>query len=497
MDQILLFIKYRIKNFIIFLFPLIIFSIILYGRLNTHIFDTGCPTYLANMIWKLHDQGFPATFLGAPQIAANYHQLPLIAASILTGILSIHPIEALSILLFSSGILLFILASFVAKEKYKSYLVPWILLIFITSASIPLEFTQSNVLIGESLSWHSYVGILDHLSGSTWSIGLIFLLLIIWLHNRKYGFHLSIFSLSFLIITNPTIFTIAIISILIFEFLNSKKSILKVIALITLYYLSKHIPSVFLSGENYAVPVIFLRIFSDAFISNIIDVVKYTPLITLCILPLAIYNLYTKHNSLVEYILIFSILFPIFFGFNNIDDWDNKHKFIILAIFVSFFVFINFIKIHNNKNILILLVFINITSIPALYNMYKTRIDITNIKMPIKYYDVGDPKLLKFLGDYKNTMLWPYPSDLNKCVYFKNIHTNSSVSIAGFYFDNFLLSNDYEERIKIESKWYRNNYNIKDKYSNYKNFIIIPNDKMDNFLVTEKKFLKVAKFFFL
>jgi hypothetical protein len=150
-----------------------------------------------------------------------------------------------------------------------------------------------------------------------------------------------------------------------------------------------------------------------------------------------------------------SFFFPLVFWIENINQWDNFYRFVLISSFCSIFVWIAILNnksLHQIRALLLVTALISLAlSIPANINQIANRMSNS---WHLSYNFPSDQLEMAsfFRNQDKRVMLWPYPApNDHKCG--NNFSDLTGVAIAGFYFNNFLLSGAVEEQIEKENSW--------------------------------------------
>lgn len=152
-------------------------------KLSWGFFDGNCPTYSLNLIEQIASGIYPASFPGAPEIPANYHQGTLWLTAQLSNYLAIPASPSLKLVLLVFGTLSVIIPASLALQKLSS---PTAILLII-AAYFSASFTNINTwpLTIQSVHWYSYISLFEYLSSPSWPIGLCLFSLIAILCYRN------------------------------------------------------------------------------------------------------------------------------------------------------------------------------------------------------------------------------------------------------------------------------------------------------------------------
>ena len=351
---------------------LLCINIYLFLRIRWDIFDLYCPTFLLNLLDKISENRLVIDHLGIPNIPFNYHFFSLYLASIFKNI-GFSSISALTILIVISFNLCFfalIVYSLDLKKLLKKnlFLLPFFIIINLFSSS------GYSLLNNYQFSYFSYLSVAEYFLSISWPISFLilscqFLILKKFIkedrlphqNSQKISSRKKIYLLSALTIIplpfiNPTAFIVSSISHITFYFikfiiprsdLKFKISIRSIILFLTLnlpiiisYILSKYIfISTLYSSDLYDKTFISLGIYSFKGILHFLIILTPTFYLSILTLNKKVFN--PGNISLPLIFSLISFIVPFLIHFEQINLWDNIHKFALLASFSSIFLLID------------------------------------------------------------------------------------------------------------------------------------------------------------
>ena len=347
-------------------------NIYLFLRIRWDIFDLYCPTFLLNLLDKISKNRLVIDHFGIPNIPFNYHFFSLYLASIFKniGFSSISALTILIVISFNFCFFALLIYSVDLKKLFKKnlFLLPIFIIINLFSSS------GYALLNNYQFSYFSYLSVAEYFLSISWPISFLilscqFLILkqcikedqLPYRNSQKISSRKKIYLLSTLTIIplpfiNPTVFFVSSISHISFYFTNfilprsnlkfkiNIKSIIIFLILnlpiFTSYILSKYIfISALYSSELYDKTLISLGVYSFKGILHFLIIL--TPTFYLSILTL---NKKVFNPGKISLPLIFSLtsfILPLLIHLEQINLWDNIHKFALLASFSSIFLLID------------------------------------------------------------------------------------------------------------------------------------------------------------
>jgi hypothetical protein len=480
-------------------------------RLNHGLFDLICPTNLLGLVTQVAGGKFPASFISFPDFAMNYHQGFIFLAGTLSYITGILPTTSIKYLYLALFILFTIsLTAYFISISSKYYFLPVLLLLF--NSSISPKFVIDR-------GWANYVNVAEYLTSNSWPLALLGFVLILFLlsdyqNNFRSQSRLFLFALC-LSTVNASVFSLLLISSVLFLLVNfpnlvkkwegQKTLLISGFFLVLGFVIPKFVPSAFLVGANYDHPIYVLKIFNIGLTEYAISSAWYVFLSS----PLALMGLYCAQAAIrkrkddffgyLSILLITSYFFPLLILFKNINDWDNIHKFAIFNILLSALIVVVSLnperKILNRKPALIGLIGCLLLSLPADYDLAKSRFSLDFGRLI--YPDSSIFDITSFLKNQSNkNMLLPFKmddGDMCKDDSFAAIAQYSGFYLKNNYHNNFLLSPKLESQY-AEDNWWTNYIEIDQKLRNLSEneYIIIKKIDRDEFLRSVAPFKKTG-----
>lgn len=395
---------YLSKFKIVLIFSFAILATFLFClRLNYGIFDLFCPTYLLQMVTQVSRGNFPVSFMSYPNFAANYHQGFIYLSGVVSYFMGISPFWAIKgTLVFLFFVIMILLQLLALKFNNKYFFLPVLLTIFSTSATLTWYKVEMN--------WWVYLSVFEYIGSNSWPLSIIVLLLLVFyldnnfdtLNFRKISVIMALMLATSTI--NATVFSVLLISFIGCVFINIlsdiKAKIFKnnlliyayiIFLILILYFIPRFFVSAFLVGQHYDSTHLALRILDGDYFNQIKGYIKLTGPIILAGLVGSFFSVKKlKEKPVIKLLVIFllsSFVFPIIFKFNNIEYWDNFHKFIIINIFISIIIITMLLPIlDSSKNhfIWFLVIISMLCGIPAVYNLfvYRTSFNFFNYSTP-------------------------------------------------------------------------------------------------------------------
>ena len=194
-----------------------------------------------------------------------------------------------------------------------------------------------------------------------------------------------------------------------------------------------------------------------------------------------------------------SFFFPMAFKLNGVDDWDNSHKFVVLTSFSSIFLLIKYFegrptRLHLKKNYLLMLLAVFLISAPANFNDVTSRLNpaLSSLLTKTKTTELSD-----FLNKSSSRkMLWVYHTkDFDFCGNFTSTLSETTAAAAGYYGNNFLLSNAREKSIEEDRVFFEKiPYQTLKRNSALEHIVIVSADKLRYF--EQEETYRARKFYF-
>lgn len=465
----------NIKKGIFLLCIIALIFLALLFKLSWGFFDGNCPTYSLNLIEQIASGIYPASFPGAPEVPANYHQGTMWITAQLSNYLAISPSSSLKVVILLFGTLSVIIPTSLALWKLS----PTNAMLLIIAAYFSASFPNINTwpLTIQSVHWYSYISLFEYLSSPSWPIALsLFGVIAALSYNKK------ISALNFLVIAltldalivffNAVVYStgictiITLILISIFYAARKKELIPLPHAIIGVCFLAlalivpRYATSAITSSAHYDPVKLALRIQDRDAVKVLLQYLQLHTFLNITTLIPAGYLIrkskgITHHFLPLLYLICF--FFPIIFWLKNVDTWDNLHKFVIFSSYLSTFIWISFIQSDKTSSIKKYILLGScltslILSFPANYNQLFSRFQFARISI-IDRTPSGHEDLRNFIGKQKQrVMFWAYPKP-NPCGELSPIVDTTPAAFSGHYSSNFLLSKELEEKIGLESDW--------------------------------------------
>ncbi len=449
-------------------------------HLGWGLFDSGCPTYTLNLVRQVERGLFPATFPGVPEWPANYHQGGVYLAGNVARHLNIDPEDAIRLITFVFGFLTFASLIMLANRSRHKLLAVLVVIAGYFSASFPND--QIVPLNPSSVGWYTYISLFEYLNSFSWPIAL-FAITIYYIFEKKSNY--LIYPLLLLLpIFNATSFAVVYIGALLrycigiansSEKFSARNLVVNFSLFAVCYLLPLFYTSAYSLGEGYERVALRFSIFKDDAISFLFGYIKLYSLFALFGLWGSMLQILKGKKSLFPILCLVAFLFPFIFYVEQINNWDNMHKFVLLTNFFSVFVLLDVLNDRRSYNSTLWLgclasLFI---SIPANYNFLKTRIDWS-------YKINSTPSQSEIISNYINSlngrkMIWHWGEN-EICSPFSKIVSETGSSFAGYYSENFLISPDIEHWVKKERYWYTSE-NFKELIARHKmleHLVVVP-----------------------
>jgi hypothetical protein len=439
-----------------------IFAYLLMRRIIWHIFDTSCPTYTLNMINQVINGKYPASFPGAPDIPANYHQGHIFLSAGIGKVFNFDSLISLRITILIFSVFGFWMLTHASAKSIGSVKGPIIILACYLITSFPtVETWPINLGVA---GWYEYVSLFEYLVSPSWPVSLFICIWTLLRIKESQDVHVS--TLILLIVLpffNATLFTLIFVSYVLFlatQFFASKNCPIKMVKILRyllfsclIYFAKNYMLSAFLNGEQYESPRIIFRLTQDNFKTFVLN---YMQLQT----PLIFFGLYLSvkvvkrkivdHLLFFSYFLVSAAFFPLFFEIKNVSPWDNSHKFVIAVNFAIILLLIKYYELHTfpsiNKKAFSTIILLVCFSLPSQINLFETRLN-SNIGTFLKEQKTSNLSNY-FTSNELREMLWFYSADqFNICASATQILDETDVAAAGFYASSFLLSENREKEI--------------------------------------------------
>jgi hypothetical protein len=249
------------------------------------------------------------------------------------------------------------------------------------------------------------------------------------------------------------------------------------------------IVSAFKVGIDYEQPKVSFRLGSAGYWDfQFFYLNLQTPLVFVGFAAIArmILNRYRGVGWFFVLFFLTSFFFPIVFKLNEVDDWDNSHKFVVLTSFSSILLLIKYFEgdstgFHLKKSSFYIILAVFLIAAPSNFNDVTSRLN---------------PALSSLLTEHKNTelsnflnkgtskkMLWVYDTkNFDICGDFTKILDETSAGAAGYYWNNFLLSNAREKSIEEDRTFFKKiPYKTLKRNAAFEHIVIVPADKLRHF----------------
>jgi hypothetical protein len=454
------------------------------------------------MINQIRNGKFPASFPGAPEVTANYHQGHLAVSAVIGELLKIDSLSALRIciVVFSTAGF-YLLASKSARVFGRGFGGAVILFCYLISSFPNAQTWPMNT---NGLGPYEYLSIFEYLVSPSWPIA-IFICALTFMSIQESN-QITVRVLILLLVLpffNATLFTTIFIALsmhlfaeLLSKFRQKKQTniiLLQISFMICLYIAKNYTISAFKVGEDYDSPGIGVRLFQDTWPSFVSYYLKLqTPLVIVGLAIVVRIILKTKKLDFYSYFFLTSLFFPIVFEIQGVDFWDNSHKFVLASGFSTIILILKYYEVNtlpSKRIVLCILLGLTLLNLPSQYNDIKTRWN-TDIA---KIFSVEKPtELSEYLNQIRGKqMLWLYSKGtLDICGPLTRILNETNASAAGFYWSNFLLASKWEVAAVKDSEFYRilptKSLNL---YSDYQHLVVVPLELVNQFKI-ESEFEK-------
>ena len=483
------------------------FCFLLLMKISWHIWDTGCPTFTLNMINQIRNGKFPASFPGAPDVSANYHQGHLLVSATVGNLLRIDSLNALRLCILFFSVMGFFLLSKAYSRVFGTTLGLVIILLFYLISSFPNA--QTWPLNPNVLGPYEYLSLFEYLVSPSWPIAILICIMVFTnicdSNQTKSRVAILLIVLPFF---NATLFTVIFATYFLYLTVelrsqikkrsNIKVTFLYLLFTTSIYFLKNYTLSAFRGGRDYESPKIGLRLFQENWLDFTFSYLNLqTPLILIGIVVSIKILLKPSDLNFYAYLFLIGLVFPVLFEIQGVNFWDNAHKFVITSSFTTIIIVLKYYEkypIPSKRMLFLIFISLTILNASSQFNDIKTRwqgniVDSLQIEEPSR------------LSNYLNgidgqKMVWLYRKEkLDICDPFTKVINQTDVAAAGFYASTFLLSPERESRVLNDSVFYKilpietlkNN-------SRYNHIVVVP-EKMDKHFQTEPEFVK-SKFIF-
>lgn len=487
------------------------FIILLAMKIAWGVFDNGCPTFTLNMINQIKSGKFPASFPAAPDIPANYHQAHLIISAIVSNIFHLDSLQALKIFILFFSVIGFSILAQASRRSMGNFFGPITVLTCYVASSFPNSETWT--FTSKELDWYEYLSLFQYLVSPSWPLTIFFCsLTLVRITGEEQLMKRMPLLLIILIPVNATAFSILFSTYLIylsfqtFESFRKSRSLFKYLTqaliLFAIYLLKGFTVSAFKVGVDYEQPAVSFRPSSPGYWGfQLFYLNLQTPLILIgfAVIARMVLNRYKGVAWFFVLLFLTSFSFPVIFKLNGVDDWDNSHKFVVLTSFSSILLLIKYFegrstRFRLKKNYLLILLAVVLIAAPSNFN------DVTSRSNPALSYLLTKSKNTE-LSDFLNKsssrkMIWVYHTkDFDFCG--NGTLNETSAAAAGYYGNNFLLSNAREKSIEEDRIFFEKiPYQTLKRNSALEHIVIVSADKLRYFEKEETYLARKFNFYY-